>query len=86
MLTRAHPQRQTVNTHLQGELAAWCFNMLPETLPGARTKALGVQETWGLGITGFQTRGAQMLLSDPLELAESLSHTTSLLISNNKQE
>ena len=40
----------------------------------------------GLGITMFQTRGAQMLLSDPLELAESFSHTTSLLISNNKQE
>lgn len=71
---------------MQGELAAWCFNVLLKTLPGALTRDLGVQETWGLGITIFQTRGAQMLLSDPLELAESFSHTTSLLISNNKQE
>ena len=60
--------------------------MLLGILPGALARALGVQETWGLGITVFQTRGVQMLLSDPLELAESFSHTISLLISNNKQE
>lgn len=41
--------------------------MLLEILPRALARALGVQETWGLGITVFQTRGAQMLFSDALE-------------------
>lgn len=70
----------------QGQLTPRRSHLLLTILHGALSCSLGALENLGLCFVAFQTRGAQMLLPDPLELADSFSHTTSLLIPNNKHE
>lgn len=70
----------------QGWLTPLRPDLLLAVLHGALSCSLDALENLGLCFGAMQTRGAQMLLPDPLELADSLSHTTSLLIPNNKHE
>lgn len=75
-----------IKMNRQGQLTPQRSDLLLAALCGALPCSLGVLGNLGLCFAAFQTRGAQMLLPDPLELADSLSHTTSLLIPNTKHE